>query len=316
MTQDNPALTIVPLAGSSNTIVLAHEQWFSLRELMAFMLRRWWVVVAVMALALSLGLSYLRTTPPYYEATMIIAGKDSGSFLSQESGSLLDLVAQGGSGTDKKTEQFIDMMLIEPVIAKAAEKNDLMRRMYADLWDASARSWTQPQGTGAMIRRELRSLAGRSPWQQPTMTDLMTTIAANFQKTQLEKSGFYRLSYRSSDPAFAAFMLQTLFSEANEFQREAELLKNRKRLKYLEDRMNATRDVFHRREIQGMMRGIENALMVAFVDETIAVDVIDGVSVPTQPAGPRLGKTLAVSGLLGMTVGLCGVWLWFLLRRR
>ncbi len=306
----------MPLAEGSNTIVLAQEQWFSLREIMVFMLRRWWVVVAVIALALILGLSYLRTTPPYYEATMIIAGKDTGSFLSQDSGSLLEIVAQGRANADKKTEQFIDMMLIEPVIAKATEKNDLMHRMYADLWDASTQSWTQPQGTGAMIKRELRSLAGRAPWQQPTITDLMTTIAANFQKTQLEKSGFYRLSYRSNDPAFAAFMLQTLFSEANEFQREAELLKNRKRLKYLEDRMNATRDVFHRREIQGMMRGIENALMVAFVDETIAVDVIDSVSEPIQPAGPRMGRTLAISIMLGFLAALGVVWIWFMLRRR
>ena len=316
MTQENPAITIVPLAGGSHNIVLAHEQWFSLKDMLLFFLRRWWVFAAVISLSVILGLSYLRTTPAYYEATMIIAGKDSGSFLTQNSGSLLDMLAKGRASADQKTEQFIDMMLIEPVISKTAQKHDLLRRIYSSVWDPSAQRWVPPRGVGAVVKQHLRRLAGRPIWQEPELVDLMNTISAGFGKKQLEKSGFYRLSYRSSDPAFAAFMLQSLFTEANAFQREAELAKNRKRLKYLEERLSATRDVFHRREIQGMMRGIENALMVAFVDETIAVDVIDSVSVPTQPAGPRVIKTLAISVMSGVILALGGLWVWFLFRRR
>lgn len=315
MTQENLGITIVPLAGGSNNIVLAQEQWFSLKDMLVFFARRWWVFAGVMALSLILGLSYLRTTPVYYEATMIIAGKDSGNFLSQDSGSLLEMLSKGKSSTDQKIEQFIDMMLLEPVVSRAAQKHDLLRRIYSHLWDPAAQKWVQPQGGAAVIKQRLQRLAGRPAGHNPTVVDLMQTISANFTKTKLEKSGFYRLSYRSNDPKFAALMLQSLFNEANEFQREAELAKNRKRLQYLEGRMNDTKDVFHRREIQTMMRGIENALMVAFVDETIAVDVIDSVSEPIQPAGPRMGKTLAISIMLGFLAALGGVWIWFMLRR-
>jgi uncharacterized protein involved in exopolysaccharide biosynthesis len=316
MTQDNPTLTLVPLSGGTNTIALAHEQWFSLKEMMVFFLKRWWVFVVAVLLSVILGLSYLRTTPPYYEATMIIAGKDTGSFLSQDSTALMDLLAQSQSSANQKTEQFIDMMLITPVISSIAQKHNLLQRMYGQVWNAETKQWVPPQGTGALIKQRLRHMAGRTPWQEPTLEDLTKLIVAGFSKKQLEKSGFYRLSYRSGDPQFAAFLLRNLFAEANAFQRELELAKNRKRLKYLEDRLNTTKDVFHRREIQAMIRGIENALMIAFVDETIAVDVIDDVSTPIHPAGPRLGKTLAMSIALGLLVASGVVWGWFMLRRR
>jgi LPS O-antigen subunit length determinant protein (WzzB/FepE family) len=316
MTDPKPALTVVPVNGATQNIAIVHEQWFSLLELGGFFLRKWWVFSLVASLAGLLGLVYLRSTPVYYQATMIINSKDTSGLQGQDSGSLLDVLTREHSKANKKLDQFIDLMQMEPVIGSLDRKHALVRQFYGNLWNAETQSWIPPTGTQAVIRQNLRTLAGRQAWQQPGLPDLMTSISGNFKSEPLQKSGFFRLSYQSADPAFAAFMLQSLFQEANEFQRADELETYRKRLDYLEKRLAKTSDVFHRREIQQMINSIETGMMVAFVDETIAVDVIAPVSVPDRPAGPRLGKTLALSIMLGLLIASGGVYAWFMLRYR
>jgi uncharacterized protein involved in exopolysaccharide biosynthesis len=197
-----------------------------------------------------------------------------------------------GGGGGRKVEAM--GTLVSPgFIRDFIVQNDLMPILFAERWDANAKTWRKG-ATPPTLELGIKRFKGRRTLDENVKTGLVT------------------VSFDWYSPELAAKWTNDMIVMVNERMRARDILTAEKSLDYLNQEMATANAVELRLAISKLMETQENNKMVAHVQREYAYHFID-VAVPPQTKVAPLRSLMAAGGaILGLTLGVAFV----LVRRR
>jgi uncharacterized protein involved in exopolysaccharide biosynthesis len=265
----------------------------------AALLRSRWKLLLFMtflggAIAAGVALSYR----DLYRAQAIVSptaeqNSGSGGSLQNDLGGIAALAGIDlGAGGGRKVEAM--GMLVSPgFIREFIVKNDLLPILFANRWDASAKTWKK----------------GSKP---PTMEVAVKRFKGKRIIDDNVKTGLVTLSMDWYSPELAAKWTNEMIEMVNEKMRQTDIRTAERSLEYLNQEMMNANGVELRMAISKLMETQEQNKMMANVQRDYAYHFIDRAVPPESKVFPLRSLMAAGGAVLGFILG----WAFVVLRQR
>jgi len=303
-----PSIGMADVRVSPATV--SDRQPITVGDLTRLLLTGWWLMLLGTILGFSAATALLRVVPVTYTATMVVGPvvRQGSSPIASASPALgfasrLGInVLPNAAVTD--FDKFKTLVTSVRVAEISVERHNLLKRLFADLWDEDTARWVPPDSLVHRMRSEIRMLIGRTQWQPPTPL----TLADHFQDTvrfdRIGKTGFVRVSYRHADAELAGKVLQVLYDETETLMKEKNTARTREYIGYLTSRLKEVTMIDQRNALRELLSGSEQALMLLYLDHSFAAEIVDGPVVSDQPTSPRPIIYIVLGSVAGLIVGL------------
>jgi uncharacterized protein involved in exopolysaccharide biosynthesis len=180
------------------------------------------------------------------------------------------------------------------------ERNNLLPLLYARKWDEAKQRWNKDD-----------------PNFVPTAQDGYKKFKDKiFRVTEDNKTGLVIVAVEWKDPRLAAKWVEDLIADTNSMLKARAIMESEANLRYLEKQAEKVSIVELRRSLYALMEAEYKKLMVAQNTEDYVLRAIDPVQVPTKRVRPKRAQIAAMSGALGLLIGIGFVILRNALRRR
>ncbi|MGC3982202.1 MAG: Wzz/FepE/Etk N-terminal domain-containing protein [Steroidobacteraceae bacterium] len=268
--------------------------------------KRWWVVVSVIAFLALFTTAAFTITPTYRAETVLISASAErssngllGSALSQLGG-LASLAGITVGSSDSETEESLAVLRSRQFTERFISENNLMPKLYAQIWDAAAGKWTVPD-------EERPTLAKASGY----FNRRIRTIA------QDKKTGLVILQIDWKDRLDAAAWANELVRRLNMEMRDRAIAKADASIGYLEKELNTTSLVGTQEAINRLIEAQIKQRMLANVSQEYSFRVVDK-ALPADsddPVKPKKLYLIASGPFVGFVFGATVIFLVGLLRR-
>lgn len=241
------------------------------------------IVVATMLLATTWAL----VMPPVYKAEAVLSpvqqGKGDGiSGLMSQLGDLAALVETYVGAPKDRTSESIATLKSRILTRHFIQRHDLKRILFADRWDADAKTWR----VGARV---------------PTDTEAVERFDKEVRKVNLDRrTGLVVLTVEWSDPALAAQWANALVQEVNARRRNEAINEARTSIDYLQRQLTKNNTIEVQQALYRLVEAQTKTMAVATTREEYAFRVLDPAVAPEQRIRPK--RTMMV--LIGMFLGL------------
>jgi uncharacterized protein involved in exopolysaccharide biosynthesis len=250
------------------------------------------IAVAMLGGAIIAALA-LSSSPRVYTATAVVGPAEGsaqgglGSSLGQFSGaaSLLGVNLGSSGGTD-----FVEFgqLLTSERLAKKLYQNEALRPVFfGTMWRPETKSWVQPRSLKDTIRRTVMSPFGSTNWTPPNSFDLQDTIESKLTILEDKVTNYVTLTFQSDTPEHAEYGLSTIIRTTDEEIRQASKDRAAGRIAFLNTTLRQTTIQDQRDAIISVLSSQEKTMMMASVDKTYAINLIDPPSAGPAPTSPR-----------------------------
>lgn len=245
-----------------------------------------WAVMLITLVFTSIGVAYSLIATPWYRADVLLLPRDSkadqglSSQLAQFGG-LANLAGINFGAGDK--EEPLALLKSRELARQFIEKNDLLRVLLADQWDAEAKKW------------KVRSKPA------PDIRDAVEYFDRKVRRvTQDRKTGLVTLTVEWTDAELAAAWANAITIQLNDLMRERALTEAKTNIAYLESELARTNLVSLQQAIGRLLETELQKLMLARGNEEFAFRVIDRAQVPKRRFKPKLVLTVLASSVAGL----------------
>ncbi len=255
------------------------------------------IIVAICSIIYALSLSN------FYSSESVLISRDSqdSGLLSQYSGLTsmmgINLSDSGNSGVYEVMEiiqsrEFVKHLItfenILPSIM-AAERYDKNSKKIAydpEVYDESSQKWTIEPGTGKT--------------QKPSYLEAHEVyIGEMLTISRDEKTGLIFLSVEHISPVFAKEFLSLIIREANNLNREIDIISSSKAISYLKKELSQTSLVEIKKSINQLIEAQLETRMMASIHEEYSLILLEPPFVPEKKSKPSRSLIVILATLLG-----------------
>lgn len=276
-------------------------QVIDVRTLATALWRGKWFIVLCTVIGLALGIQNLINFAPQYEATMVVSPSQGGVTPTSSSRGLSGLAKSGGinqllGGAAEATnfDRLRYTIGSKKLIQKLVEKEDIIRRIFSDSWDAELGVWIRPSGQRFEIEQRVRSYLHLRQWRPPSVESFSEFVRSAIEIKETKDAPFFRLTYRGADGIKAGQFLQSIFFEADNFLREQDKLISLKKKEYIEKQLELVTLEEHRMLLLSWLAQEGQRLMLLRIDLPYSVKIVEPVFVSSLPTSPDLVRDFGV----------------------
>jgi len=269
----------------------------------------WPLAALIVCGALLTGYLYLQIRTTEYDVSMVVSpvtppGQTQNNSL--VGGAAAALLGLGGNTPSAANSDRYQELLVSAALAARIDRNGpIYANLYSREWDAEAKEWHPPSGTLQDIKRALSEFLGAQPWQAPDAARLSRDLRDTLVFTPVGRSDLFRVTLRTSDPKFGAYLLSTLNQLADSMIREIERKRVTAYLGYLNSELPTVQNAENRTALSQLVIEEDRALMQLSANGvSYATQLVEPPSIPDRPVGLRPLPAMAVSGLLGLLAAL------------
>lgn len=291
-----------------------------LRHLAAALWRGKWVILAMVLVAIGLGIDRLHSYVPRYMAKMVVSPSLSSdpSMLGGAAGRGAQLNALAGlaglsiagqaeaTTFDRLKEAFKSFELAQTL----DRKYGLFMRVYGGSWDPETKTWVRPEGWRFELDQKIAAFLRQPTWSPPNMESLARYVGGALTVTETKDSPFIEITVLHRDPEFALNLLKIAYDEADQLLREQDRREVNQRRNYIEERLSRTSLSDMRQVLLALMAQEERSAMLLESDLPYAARVIEPPFVSSTPMAlsPPLEIGLRVFAAIAISVALIAGW--------
>jgi len=270
-----------------DTLVSEHDE-ISLRDLIALIWARRWLVLSIVIIATSVAGAAALIADKKYLATVTLSPA-SGS--QNQLGALGSLAAQfGGVASlagislpgDSKRSESLAILQSEALTESYIRKNDLLPILYGDLWDPVGKKWKETD-----------------PKKIPTLWKANQYFKKSVRAVTTDpKTDLVTLTITWKDAELAARWANELVRMANEYSRDRAIQESERNIAYLNEQALKTDMLGVKQVIFTILQNEINKEMLARGNSEYALKVLDPAFTPERPSSPKLTLWL-IMGFFG-----------------
>jgi hypothetical protein len=275
------------------------------------------LIILLTGLAVVAMLAYGRLSPPKFEVSMLIAPPSDSFSLNAPAGlgaagGLSGLLSGGSASSVNDFDKFPEVISSPALAQRMIDRHpDVMRKVFANQWDAQSGSWREPGGLGAFAKKLIRSLFGREGWMAPNANDLSRYINASVLITNIGRSGMKSMTFAHTDAKFALTFLKFLHQEADGLLREDAYSSTTTKIDYLLKQLQTASVKELRDALTQLLINEERKYMLLRNSLPFSAAIVVPPVLPSTPVGMSPPMMLAMGILLGLMVSsLVCVWLY------
>lgn len=253
-----------------------------------------------------LSLTFAR---PIYTATVTIgpsedSGTHAGGGLGQyaaAAGALGITLGDADGSYFNKYKELLDSNLLSENLFR---RDDLRTLLFGPGWNAKTKTFKRPVGLVFAIKEFIKGILGLHRWSQPGPFELRELLKRQMVITTDKVTGFVQISMQSDTPRQAVYLLHAVIAEADSQLRESAKRRATGRIEYLTRTLDHTAVQDQREATIDILSAQQKNLMMASVDKTFAMEIIDPPAAPTIPTSPKPRATLVMDLLVTVLAGL------------
>lgn len=258
---------------------LDYDRTVTLRDLLLFVVRNRWIILASAILLGAASLGMAKLLPPKYTASVTLVpaanqGSSTGlgslsSAASQFSGlaSMAGIHIGNTSGTQALALATLKSRLL---LNKYIEQHNLMPMLFPAAWNPKTGKWRS-----ANIKKD------PTLWDADQLFLKIRTIKSGV------RSGVVTMTVTWRNPVVAAQWANNLVALTNHYLRQQTISRTRRELAYLRQEIRKTNIVEVRNAIYTLMQEEIKTLMIATARKQFAFRVVDPAIPPTHKSSPR-----------------------------
>jgi len=276
-----------------------------------------WIIVVLAAYGFYGGYKEARNFTPEYVASMIVEPHSQGGGVIVGGGAGGRAAAGGlaagltaalgvGSGGGQGTGAFDRLKLLMSSIELAKRLDDrygMLREVYADRWDAEKQEWKQRVDPEPTLRNRIMASLHQTGSLEPGYEALSRYVNGVVQFEQIELTGFWRVKVQHQDRDRALELLQRIYNEADDLLRQQDRRKLRRKMEYLETRIQETAITDLRRALLASLVKEEHSAHLLSGNLPYGADIVEPAFVSGIKSRPNLVKTIGIPTVGGAAVG-------------
>jgi uncharacterized protein involved in exopolysaccharide biosynthesis len=274
------------------------------RPMLALVIRRWRLVLAVELISIGLAVLFLHLVTYKYTITMQVSPVDSGS-AEQKSGLGGAFAALTGSLTPDVNRIELYMAALTSIkVAKAiADKPDIMHGLFYKEWDSTTQSWHPPRGPLPALISGLENLLGFPPkaWAPPDAKSVLELLTKQIIIEYQPNRPLVTITYRDKDPRFGVALVEAIHEAADGQLRKAVLFRTTAYIDYLLKELQSIDVVPYRNALAQVLAQQELQRIQTLADVPYAIEIFSPPTaspMPTTPLAPVVLVATALAGLM------------------
>jgi hypothetical protein len=221
-----------------------------------------WIPLLAAAFGAYLGYRSLQDFTPQAVANMLVLP------VSNEGGGAPTVLGPTGLGaaaaqfgiqlasqqTSVSTFERLKLILGSNELAELLDaKYGLLRRVYASSWDDATQTWTRPSGKSFEDDQRRKAFLRQNLWSPPNLGMLAGYISGTVKVEPVPAASFYRISVQHVDGEYALWLLQTVFTEADNLLRERDRQDSRRRRAFIEKQMESRTILYMQEALRNLL---------------------------------------------------------------
>jgi hypothetical protein len=295
-----------------------HFDVIDVRQLLWVWMKWSWLVLILAGIGAYLGIQTLREATPVYQAAMVVQPAEGSEGISNSVAQVSSALGINVSGRSAGGTTFgrLQVLLHSVTLARRLQgEHQLLQRVYGGQWDAKLEVWKPPTGASFERNQRIRRFLGLPGWLPPNVEDLANFLRGNIEIKESDSEGFFEVTVRSADPAFAELLLKEAYFSADEITREQDLIESERRREYIQRELLAVGLLDSRQALIGLLTAEERKAMLLKSDLPYAARIIEPPYVSTRPEEPDVRFSILFPALLWGVGGLVLITFVALLRR-
>ena len=252
-----------------------------------------WVILSLSVLLALAGIIAGSFFTPIYRAQVVLAPvtQDTSNALSTLAGSLGGIAALAGvnlGATDDTAAKSIAILQSREFTQRFIKKHGLMPVLFADIWNASTRSWDVSD-----------------PEDAPTLQSAFELFDRSIRNvTQDDKTGLVTMTIDWKDPVAASEWANAMIAEVNADVRTRAVEQSNKSIDFLRRELQSTTELELRTAVSVLMEAQMKSAMMATVKADYAFEVIDPAVVPEKKVWPKRMLLAVIGVAMGFLLGV------------
>jgi len=251
----------------------------------------------------------LSSAKPTYTATMTVSqsegaprpGLSLGQYASAAAAVGIDI---GGSADDANFTKFKVLLDSDLLSVALFRRDDLKPFLFGPGWNPETRTFSRPTGFTFELKEFIKGILGLRTWATPGPTEVRSALKRSLTFTADRQTGLVKIFVQDFSPESATFFLRTVVLEADALIRDAAKVRASNRIRYLNEALARTTQQDLRDAILSLLSGQQRSMMMASVDTTFAVEVIDPPYASTVPTSPVTRVVLVTYVLTMIVIGV------------
>lgn len=303
---NEPAVQVIPVVSSAPTEIRLElraepvEPTISLRDLLAALARRWWLILLGGLIAAVGAYAFSQTTTPLYSANIVLAPAETNTEQLGSAGGLGALSQLAGLATgDKSVQNGLATLGSRQFLTDFIITYRLRPILYPERWDAAGRSW-RPVELGA------KSLF-LAPDGGPSLEDAYYKFSKMLTVKKDAGSDVIRLALEWKDPVQVTAWLNALIHDLNARFRAKAIQHSDLSIQYLTEQLKTVSNDEVRSSIFRLIEAQMKRRTTIVVTPDYLFEVLDPATPPVRPSFPNpilltvlgfvVGTVLAAGGL-------------------
>jgi len=249
------------------------------------------ISITLLATIAAVTVAFLMT--PIYRAEVLLAPasddeQNSMSALASQFGGLASLAGINLGSIGSNTDQVLATLSSRIFIGDFIVDKQLMQVLFADKWDASAKTWNV-----------------KSSSDVPTALDAYELFNKDILDVSSDKkTGLVTLAVEWRDPEQAALWANELVSRINHHEKEIAVKEAEQSIAYLKEQLAKTSVVEMQQAIYQLMEAQAKKIMLANVRDQYAFKIIDPAVVPEKKIKPKRKVFFVVGFVVGLALSI------------
>lgn len=287
----------------------------TLPGLIRALVRGLWLIAALALVALVVGIVILKSSKPQYTASMVVApaGIDLGAAsrlaTNLEQYANLASLAQTPVKLEQVApiERYVELLTSVRLARRLAEDQGMLKRVFADAWDADAGSWKPPSGPTKLLTWDLSEFFGFPGWQPPDARALARVLEKTIKVERIDEGALRDVMIDDPDPELAAELLATAHETANMLLHAETLANIGRQIEQIETALASTDDPREREALETILAEQHEARARIAATSAVGAEYVSAPEPSARPTSPHplLILSLFVAG--GMALGVFAV---------
>lgn len=270
------------------------------------------LLVAGLLLGLALAIAYVNLAERKYAVTLVLVPtEDSSAALKQIGGGLSSLASlagvnlPGGAGS-LNFELLPDGMISRETAASLAKDETLLRGAFPSKWDDASRSWKEPVGTVAGLKKGIKNLASAilgvefKPFGPPGPEEMQEFLQKRMTVSTDRKRPVITASILHHDPEFAKALLYRAWLDTDRRMKESSLARSTANIEYLTKRLAETQTLDYRLYLNTVMSQEEKRRMTTMSSLPFVAEPFGAPVASSRPVSPNILLALVAGPLIGL----------------
>ena len=202
---------------------------------------------------------------------------------------------------------FKELMTSVEVSKIVFNNKDLVKEIYANEWDLSNNSFSEPQisNTKAYINKFKRLVTGNKEviYQPPNARRLAIYISNNLTVDEDSDTGFLVITTETSKPDMLLLLISEVTKATDNIMRQRYVNFSQEPLDFYKDKLRVSRSREHREALAELIMIEEQKLMLAERGKHFTAEPFIDPVISQYPTSPKPKLALVVSLIFGLFIG-------------